>query len=133
MPAIDIELVCTHQHLIDELGSAKRLNNVLPVELGGDTTSIREAALEDVLIALGRRRPPVHATDLVHPEELRRAVLYQTLERLFGAAQHLDEGAWGAQRTRYEKRLRAELQGLAPTIRDGMRAPSGIGIAVFRR
>lgn len=129
---IAIDTVCTHADLVREVVSADRLNNLLPPEWNGDTTAARQHGLDRVLRSLSRRRPPIVESDLTDATELKVAVLYATLEHLFGSAQHTDDGAFGLQRKRYEERYVSEISGLTPKVGGGLAGPP-LSIGLSRR
>lgn len=118
---IDIETVCTHQNLVDEVHSARALNLLLPSDAAGSSTAIRTLALNDTMRALKRRMPPILAADLEDVTELSQAVLYGTLMRLeFAALTGANEtDVHWAKYKRYRDLYDAEIDGLTPTLSGG--------------
>lgn len=116
---IDVEDVCTHAQLAEEIGGASELNKIC---VGGDSTNARTLALRDVLKSLGRRVPPVYASDITQPAELREAVIYGALERLYRDAMTSDGDVYAMKRKLYESQFRAEVLGLKLTTGSGSSA-----------
>lgn len=80
----DVQTIATDDDLVAEVASRARLERAMPNIAQRD--ALRSAALEDVLHALETRAPPIHAAALSAPVELKRAVVYRTLAKLFMAA-----------------------------------------------
>lgn len=139
MPSVytnDVDLYCTHADLIDELGGSERqLRKLLPPEPNDPddpTKAIRQQALRDVLKTLSRRTPPILEPDITVPAELKDAVVYGTLYRLYRAAATTPDDMNAKLATDFETKFNAELAGLRLTIDDGASVDVA-SIAIFRR
>ncbi len=131
--ALDVDSVATHQDLADEVGGAVELENVMPSSLAGDSAPTRQLALRDVLKALGRRTPPVFEEQLQDPTELRDAVVYGALERIYRGAMTTPDSVFAAQQRIYDARFKSEVLGLQVTVASQTRAHPGLGIPMERR
>lgn len=129
---IDVDNVCTHADLGDHVGLTA-LEGVLPAEWGGSSEPARAGALRDVLKSLGRRTPPVGEADLQDPTELRDAVAYGALERIFRQAMTTPDSVWSTQRKVFDERFKSEMLGLQVTVASSQRAHPGLGIPMVRR
>lgn len=116
---IAIDDVCTHAQLADEVGGTSELNKIC---VSGDSSAARTLALRDTLKSLGRRVPPVYASDISQPSELREAVIYGALERLYRDAMTSDGDVYAMKRKLYESQFRAEVLGLKLTTGNGSSA-----------
>lgn len=131
---MDVDTVCTHDDLASELGGVAELANLLPTSFNGSSAGPRALALRDVLKALGRRVPPVFEEDVSDPTELRDAVAFGALERIYRSAMTTPDSVFGTQRKIYDERFKSEVLGLQVTTgSSGARAPMGIGIPMERR
>lgn len=129
--SINISLVATDADLATELGGAAALANILPADWT-DATQARQLALGDVLESLRRRSPPVLEGDLALVSQLKRAVTYGALERLYRMAMHSNDDVHAVQRKLYDERFRSEVLGLSPTLNGGNRGSVG-SIGISRR
>jgi hypothetical protein len=126
---ISVGSVATDADLVNELGGAAALANILPADWA-DAEQARTLALEDVIESLRRRSPPVAENDLANVTQLRRAVTYGALERLYRMAMHGVDDVYAVQRKLYDTRFNAEVAGLSPLLLGGARGSVGsIGIA----
>ena len=78
---LNLESICTDDDLANEVGGLVALDRI-----NRDITQrdqFRAQALEDVIAALGSRSPPVSVNDLSNPAELRSAVRYRALSKLY--------------------------------------------------
>lgn len=130
---IDVDTVCTHADLGEEVGGVASLENVLPADWAGSSANARTGALRDVLKALLRRTPPVYSEDIQDPTELRDVVAYGAAERVYRAAMTTPDSVFATQRKIYDERFKAELQGLQVTVASSTRAHPGLGIVMERR
>lgn len=119
---MDIESVCTHSQLDDELKN--KLDRLLPPSFSGDSTVIRTKALERVLKYLARRTPPIREGDISSPSELRDAVLYCAAEELYREAITSPDSVHVIQWRAYRDRANDELTSMNPTLSDGQRGAS---------
>lgn len=130
--AIDVDTIATDADLSNEVGGATKLANVIPADWSGSAKPARTAALEEILLTLSRRTPPIQEADLQIPAELKTAVVLGALERLYRRAMLESGDHFDAQRRIYERRYSAELLNVTPTVSDGGRATT-FGIAIHRR
>lgn len=115
---IAIDDVCTHADLASEVGGTAVLEDMLPSEWAGSSATAREAALRDVLTSLRRRTPAIREEHLLDVTELRDAVAYGALERIYRAAMTTPDGLHAEQRKLYSSRFDDECAGLVPTLLD---------------
>ncbi len=130
---IDVDDVCTHEQLGDEAGGLEELENVLPVSYAGSSAAPREAALRVVLKACSRRTPPIYEADFLDVTELRDAVAYGALERIYREAMTGADSVYALKRAYFEKKLHAELLGLAPRVQSSGGRATVFSIAMERR
>lgn len=114
----DVNLYCTHSDLADELGGARKLRLLQPPDADQEdpTLLVREQALRDVLKSLARRTPPILETQLSDFTELKDAVCYGALMRLYRAAITADGDVHSALYNAFKKRFSEELQGLRVSV-----------------
>lgn len=123
---ISIDSVCTEAELADALGTAS-IDSIGLRPRGWDTCEpARQQALDSVLSRLRGRTPPIRDTDLSDVTELRPAVIQGAKMTLYELAMtSATDGALFLEKWRMaEKRFRAEIDGLNPTLIDGLRGPS---------
>jgi hypothetical protein len=133
---MNVETVLTHDQLANAPGlGPAALANILAKSFGGSSATVREEALRLTLKTLSRRSPPIWEESISDPTELRDAVMYGALEIIYGAAMTTAgvDSIFAMKRKTYDDRFKAELQGLQPTVSDGVRAPAGLGIVMERR
>jgi hypothetical protein len=131
----DIDLVCTHADLIDELGSERALRQILPVEPDNaedPTKTIREQAYRDVLRSLLKRTPPILESQLSDIVELKSAVVFGTLLRLYRSSMSNPDDLFGTLWKEYESKFRSEVTHLRVTV-DGVASVDVASISMFRR
>lgn len=81
---LSVDLICTDADLAAQVGGVSELNRI-----NKDVTvrdGLRRVALSDALSALASRVPPVFEMDLSAPSELKLAIAYRTLSKLYGTA-----------------------------------------------
>lgn len=124
MPILDVDTVCTHEDLANEIGSLAALLPLLPRDAAGDSHNVRLLAYSDVVKALARRAPPVHENDLDDPTQLRDAVAYGALARLYRAAVTTNDPAdiHRAKWSHYQSLQDDEIAGLRPSVGGGSNA-----------
>lgn len=127
---LSIDAIATDADLFAE-ASESICARALPA---GETTyeKYRTQALDDVLAVLRSRRPPIFDTDLSDPSELKRAVVFRSLERLFRNAVTVAGDAWHLRADTYRREYAAELAGLSPTVQGGAIGPAR-SISIVRR
>lgn len=127
---LDVNAIATDADLLDEAGEildhAKKPG-------WSSWLADRTAALDDVLDALRNRTPRVYDTDLVDPTELKRAVVFRALERIFERAITGEGDVWHVRARSMGRRYATAVSALAPTVQDGVVAPGGLSIGIFRR
>lgn len=135
---IAIDTVCTHAQLCDEVGGTEILEAVLTQQLEEEATAsdrtegIREAALAEVMDSLRVRVPPVLESDLYDVTQLRRAVIWNSLMRIYGMAMAGEGDAFHIRWSDYRKRYQSEITSLKPTVSGGV-VSSVFSIAMERR
>ena len=128
----DIDTICTHEQLAREVGGTEGLLNLLAASEAGDSQETREDVLLDVIDTLRRRTPPIYPENLSDPSELRRAVTYGSLEKLYRMAMSNSGSVYADLHKIFTKKYDAETLGLAPTLASGGRG-SAFSIQVSRR
>ena len=128
---IDVETVCTDAELADECGGPVELARLIPKGTANASTQ-RAAALRDTLKSLRLRRPPINEGDLSDVTELRDAVTFGALERLYLLAMTTKDSVFGVKHEKYQKRFAAELASLSPTV-GGSASGGGGSITIERR
>lgn len=116
---IAIDSVCTDRHLETEVGGASALANLLAKSEGGSSVLARQAALDDTMRALRRRAPPIFEADLADVTELRAAVAYGALMRLYRQAATTPDSIFLTHAKTFAVQFEAELDGLSPTLCGG--------------
>jgi hypothetical protein len=130
---IAIDSVCTHAELAAEFGGEEELENLLPTSWAGSSALARENALRDVLTYLERRTPPVRSTDLADVTQLRRAVCYGALERIFAQAMTTADSVNAIRRKTYEQKFNDECSHLSPTVSVAGSRASAFSFSMERR
>lgn len=122
---IAIDSVCTHAQLCDEVGGTQVLEPLLSQQFEEQATAsdrtkpIREAALAEVMDALRSRTPPVYEADISDVTQLTRAVIWNSLARIYAMAMAVDGDAFSLRWNDYKKSYRTEITNLKPTVRGG--------------
>lgn len=130
---IEVDDVCTDQHLLEEVGDQQVLDRLVPSETK-DTRFFRQRALEQTMKALRRRVPPITDASLSDVRELRDCVRFGALARMYERAmtEGTDDSLWTRKARWYQDRFQQELQALQPSIGDDVRGPP-MSITVHRR
>lgn len=133
---MDVELVCTHEQLADELGGADggiaRLAELTDGTEAISSEPVRRKALADVLRHLAKRTPPIHESAIDNPQDLQVAVIYGAYERMYREGMTTREDVYGVKQRMYDKRFSAEVQSMQPSVSGGHRAGS-FCVAMERR
>ena len=116
--SINVNDVCTDADLIEEIGSPEALSNLLARSLGNDSTPARRASMNDVLRMLSRRSPPIRDVDIVDPTELRAAVAYGALTRLYRQSITTADSVFALHSKTYANQFEDEVAGLRPRVAD---------------
>jgi len=123
---ISVDSVCTETQLVTALGGTGQ-DSLGLVPVGWDNLApARETALELVLNRLKGRAPPIRDTDLADPTELKLAVIAAAKMQLYELAMtSAADGALFYEKWRIaQKSFLAEIDGLNPTLTDGLRGPA---------
>lgn len=131
--SLDLENVCTHTDLAEEVGGEEVLANLLARSQGGSSELARKKALEEVVRALARRAPPIYESDLTDPTELRAAVVYGALTRLYRQAMTTPDSVFAQHAKTYASQYEDELDGLSPTVGGGDSMASAFSFGTERR
>ena len=129
---LDVEDIATDADLGNEAGGFAKIANLLAKDWNGSGKPARQAALDHVLLNLSRRTPPILEGNLDNAAELKLAVVYGALERIYRRAITDGGDVFSSQRKVYEKLYGAELGALTPTVSGGSRG-APLGIAFHRR
>ena len=116
---IDVATIVTHKMVADELASEKTLRNILPLDppdLTDPTKHVRTGAYRDVLKMLERRRPAITESMLTNLDDIRDAIIYGTLARLFRAAVTAEGDRHHVQWKHWQGEMSAEIRGLKVAI-----------------
>lgn len=84
----------------------------------------RQQALDDTLVSLAKRRPPIRESDLVDVTQLKNAVVYGALAIIYGGATQYDDSPNVERAKRFRKLFEAEVAGLQPDVQLGSTASS---------
>lgn len=130
----DVDLYCTHDELVGEVGGDRKLRKLVPpdAEEQDPTRDVREQALRDVMKVLRRRSPPVHESQITIPAELKDAVAYGALMRLYRAAMTTPDDVNAALYRDYKKKFEDEVGNLRLSV-DGTTTVDIGPVTVFRR
>jgi len=128
----DIDLYCTHGDLADEVGGARKLAKLIPPDDVDDATSlVRTQALRDVYKALKRRTPPVFESQITDPSELKDAVAYGALMRLYRSAMTTPDDVNASLFREYRGHFETEILSMRLTLEDSSSVDVG-GIRIWR-
>ena len=134
--AIDVSTIVTHADIVRELGSERELRNVLtpdPSDPTDPTKPLRIEAYRDVLKALERRTPPITESMLTSLDDLKDAIRYGTLARLYRLAITADGDAFSVQWKHWQREFNAEVNGLRVKVTDGDVDAGNLFIPMQRR
>jgi hypothetical protein len=139
MSTTNVDTVATDADLQVWTGGKRKLQDLLPDEAEWFQTPAsdydydgnpkvatipRQRALDDVLVSLAKRRPPIRESDLLDVTQLRNAVVYGALAIVYGAAvQHEDSPNVERAKT-FRKMFADEVAGLQPDVQAGATASS---------
>lgn len=123
---VSVDDVCTEAQLTLALGGQTADSTGLLPRAWTNCAPARQSALDSVLARLRSRTPPIRDTDLADVTELRPAVIEGAKMHLYELAMSsAADGALFLEKWRIaEKRFRAEMDGLSPTLIDGLRGPA---------
>jgi hypothetical protein len=131
---VDIDLYCTHAELADEVGGARKLAKLVPPDADATdpTLLVRQQSLRDVLKSLKRRTPPIIESQIGTKSELKDAVAYGALMRLYRAAMTIDTDVHAVLWKEYKNKFSAEINSLRITV-EGSNTVDVPATTVFRR
>jgi hypothetical protein len=127
---LDVNMIATDADLANEVGDLARLTRAMPRPDKRD--SARAAALSDVLAALRTRTPSIFAESLIDPNELKKAVVYRALSKIFLAGVAIDGDTHAYLSARYEREYQGAIRG-SFTVAPGVAGPSGWSFSWERR
>lgn len=126
----DVETVCTHAELAEELAAGSeglarlaKLTGSVDDGSGSTTAPMRQRAMEETLKAFYRRTPPIEEQHLRDKSQLRDAVIYGALERLYEEASGSAEDAYAMKAKSFGRRFRNEVSNMRPKLVDSGRGP----------
>lgn len=130
LPSVDD--ICTESDLVMEVGGdAGRLERAMKTVAARDWA--RATALKDVLAALATRSPPVQHTDLADVTELKQAVCYRALSKIFVAGMAKDGDIHDILAQRYEREYQAAVRSQFTLSTFGETSPGGYSFRMERR
>jgi hypothetical protein len=128
---LDVDVIATDDDLVREVASRARLDRAIKDVAQRD--AIRHAALQDVVDALLTRSPPLTETMLSDPVELKRAVVYRSLAKIFLAAIAVDGDVHTTLNRNYEREYQAAVRARFTTVPDGLPSTGGFSVRLERR
>lgn len=131
MPTIlDVDAIATDDDLVAEVASRARLDRAMKDVSQRDL--IRKAALQDVVDVLNTRTPAVTDASLIDPTELKRAVVYRSLAKIFLSAIAVDGDVHATLHRNYEREYLGAVRARF-SQRPGATSASGFSISLERR
>jgi hypothetical protein len=131
MTFLSVDDICTDADLVSELGGdVGRLDRAMKLTAARD--AMRTSALQDVVDSLSTRSPPVLEGDLTTPTQLKRAVCYRALSKIFLAGIAIDGDVHSILSARYEREFQAAVRARF-TVSPGVTSPSGHSFRMERR
>lgn len=128
---LDVDAIATDADLIAEVASQARLDRAMKDVTQRD--KVRAAALQDVVDALMTRSPPVRDTALTDPTELKRAVVYRSLSKIFLAAIAVEGDVHTALQRNYEREYQAAVRMRYTVTTEPAQSGSGYSFRMERR
>lgn len=128
---LDVDTIATDADLIAEVASKARLDRAMPDITQRD--AIRARSLQDVVDALGTRSPPLRDTDLADPNELKQAVVYRSLSKIFLSAVAVDGDVHSTLSRAYEREYQAGVRRSYTLAPSGAAGSSGFTFRLERR
>lgn len=129
---LDVDAIATDDDLVREVASKARLERANKDIAQRD--AIRQQALQDVVDALRTRTPPVLDSMLSDPNELKRAVVYRSLSKIFLSAIAVESDVHAVLHRAYEREYQAAVRArfsVSPMM--GEASGGGFSIQVERR
>lgn len=129
--SLDVDDICTEAHLVAELGGdVGRLERAMKTSSARD--AMRASALQDVVDHLATRSPPVRDTDLTDPTQLKSAVCYRALSKIFLTGITQEGDVSDVLSKRFEVAYKAAVA-VRFTVSPGVSSPSGRSFSYERR
>ena len=128
---LNVDLIATDDDLVSEVASRPRLDRAMKDVAQRD--AIRKAALQDVLDALATRTPAVAEQMLLDPAELKRAVVYRSLAKIYLSAIAVDGDVHATLNRNYEREYQAAVRARFSVAPGQQAGPGGYSFQVSRR
>lgn len=128
---LNVDLIATDDDLVAEVASRARLDRAMKDVAQRDL--IRRAALQDVVDALLTRSPAVYEAQLGDATELKRAVVYRSLSKIFLSAIAVDGDVHATLQRNYEREYQAAVRARFSLTPGQVASGSGYSIRVERR
>ena len=128
---LNVDTIATDADLIAEVASQARLDRAMKDVTQRD--KVRKAALQDVVDALMTRSPPLREAELSDATELKRAVVYRSLSKIFLSAIAVENDVHATLQRNYEREYQAAVRArfsVTPTQAD---SGSGYSFRMERR
>lgn len=119
--ALVVDDICTDGDLA-ALAGTKRLNDAKPSV--AERNAVRQIALDEVVLALQGRTPPILEGDLTYPAELRDVVRLRALQILFQQSMPSADSLHGQLARQYGGEY-AQAAKRSYTVDGGQRGPAG--------
>lgn len=130
MSTLSVANIATDDDLIAEVASEAKLARAM--SRSADRDAVRTLALNDVVAALAQRSPPIFEADLADQTQLKNAVVYRSLVRIFRSARTTLGDAFDALARDYDKEYQTAVR--APfTVNGSLTGPSGFSFSLERR
>ena len=128
---LDVDAIATDDDLANEVASRARLERANRDETQRD--AIRERALDDVLTALQTRAPPITEAMLANPAELKQAVVYRALSKIFLSAIAVEGDLHDVLHRNYEREYQAAVRARFTTGPMDAGQTTGYSVSIGRR
>lgn len=123
--------ICTDADLADKVGGLSELNRINKDQARRD--QLRQDALNDAVLALASKTPPVFDSDLSDPTELKNAVCYRTLSKLYITAITGDGDRASTLSKNYQAEYLGAIRGYFTVGPSGQRMSGGQSFSFERR
>lgn len=123
--------ICTDADLADKVGGLSELNRINKDQARRD--QLRQDALNDAVLALASKTPPIFDSDLSDPTELKNAVAYRTLSRLYLTALARDGDRAATLSENYQREYLGAVRGYFTVGPVGQRMSGGQSFSIERR
>ena len=129
--SLNVDLIASDEDLVAEVASRARLDRAMPNV--SQRNAIRKAALQDVVDALMTRTPSVLEAHLLDARELKRAVVYRSLAKIFLAAIAVEGDVHATLHRNYEREYQAAVRARFSLGPGPVASSSGYSFQVSRR